>query len=101
MQAILVERDYKGIYERFALTPEEFRDMFPEVEVPAHNETDTATLAPLIHIWFCACKVGDDLWNTFFTDMEWGLPFADIFGGNLASIRTDFMKSLVDFLPTI
>ena len=28
--AILVERDYKGEYERFALTPDEFKAQFPD-----------------------------------------------------------------------
>jgi len=101
MQAILVERDYKGIYERFALTSEEFKDMFPEIEPTAHNETDTATLAPLVHIWFRTCNVGDDLWNTFFADMMWELSETDVNSGNLAYIRTDFMKPLIKYLPEI
>lgn len=75
--------------------------MFPEIEPTAHNETDTATFAPLVHIWFCTCNVGDDLWNTFFTDMMWGLSETDINSGNLAYIRTDFMKSLIKYLPKI
>lgn len=101
-RAILVERDYKGEYERFALTPEEFEKEFPETVAkgawPVH-EADTDTIAPLVHIWFAPCVVGDAAWIEHFTDMEQGLPPSDIENGNLAYVREDFMQSLKKYLP--
>ena len=100
--AILVERDYKGTYERFALTPEEFRKEFPEVFENTTNgeitETDTFTLSPLVHIWFSPTVVNSRMWKKFFTSMTWGLPSIDVECGNLAYVRIDFMKSLLPYL---
>ena len=82
MKAILIERDYKGIYERFALTPDEFIAEFPDI---ANITTQgTYTISPMVHIWYSPCIVGDNMWNLFFTDMTWGLPDTDINIGNLA-----------------
>ena len=65
-EAILIERDYKGEYERFALTPEEFKEEFPETVAKGTwpiVESGTDTIAPLVHIWFEPCTVGDDNWQ--------------------------------------
>ena len=102
--AIIIERDYKGIYERFALTPEEFRQEYPEVfeDKPDDytvSDPDSCTIAPLVHIWYRECYVGDRMWSKFFTDMTWGLPSIDTDAGNIAYIRRDMMKSLLEYLP--
>ena len=100
--AILVERDYKGNYERFALTPDEFANEYPEPVKRASGivlKADSYTISPMVHIWFSPCTVGDNDWNKFFTDMEWGLPESDIESGNLAYIRDDFFQSLKGYIP--
>lgn len=99
-KAILVERDYKGIYERFALTPEEFNKEFQpflasDMPVPT-THGDSYTLQPLVHMWYCSAEVGGEKWNSFFTDMSWELPESDIESGNLAYIREEFLQSLKD-----
>ena len=96
--AILVERDYKGIFERFALTPAEFAEEYPEV-TGYISGPDTCTLAPLVHIWFCPCKVYDNTWRTFFEDMSWGLAESDVSDRNLACVRHNMAKSLRQYLP--
>ena len=103
IDAILVQRDYKGEYERFALTPDEFKEEFPEVSklIWPIEEANTHTLRPLVHIWYSPVKVGDEQWNAFFTDMEDGLPYGDISNGNLAYIRDDFMGELKQYLPKV
>ena len=98
IKAILVERDYKGIYERFALTHEEFKEEYPEVAIDT-IESDSYTEAPLVHIWYRPCVVGDEMWNLFFNDMTWELPTIDIECGNFAYVREDMMKSLFEYLP--
>ena len=99
--AILVEMDYKGYYERFALTPEEFEKEFPKTY--AHfgpiEEGNSDTLRPMVHIWFEPCVVGDGAWKRHFTDMEEGLPESDIESGNLAYIDYNQMQSLKKYLP--
>lgn len=101
--AILIERDYKGIYERFALTPEEFKPVFPEIfeNISTYEiiSQDSYTVSPLVHIWYAPCMVGDEMWTKFFTDMSWELPLSDVENNNLSSIRIDFMKSLLPYLP--
>ena len=101
--AILIERDYKGIYERFALTPKEFKTVFPEIfedgAISEITSQDSYTTSPLVHIWYKPCVVGDDLWTKFFTDMSWELPQSDIESNNLSTARIDFMKSLLPYLP--
>lgn len=101
--AILVEMDYKGYYERFALTPEEFKEEFPDTyeNFGPIEESNSDTLRPFVHIWFEPCVVGDELWNDFFTDMELGLPESDIESGNLAYIDKDQMQSLSKYLEDI
>lgn len=101
VSVILVELDNKGYYERFALTPEEFQKEFPKAyeNFAPIEESNSITIRPLVHIWFEPCKVGDEKWNTFFTDMKEGLPESDIDSGNLAYIREDLFKSLKEYLP--
>lgn len=101
IKAVLVEMDYKGYYERFALTPEEFEKEFPETFKnfgPIHEE-NSDTLRPMVHIWFEPCVVGDGAWERHFTDMEDGLPESDIEVGNLAYIDYNQMQSLKKYLP--
>lgn len=104
INAILIERDYKGEYERFALTEEEFQKEFveqrPDIDFSNWDKTgDTFTLRSLVHIWIQETIVDSDSWNTFFTDMEEGLPESDIENGNLAYVREDLMPSLKEYLP--
>ena len=99
--AILVERDYKGEYERFALTETEFQREFPETyaRFGPIEKSDADTLRPLVHIWFCPCFVGDEVWKRFFTDMADGLPDSDIESGNLATVNKDLFGELLCYLP--
>lgn len=98
--AIIVEQDYKGEYERFALTPDEFKEQFPETyeAFGPINQPNSDTISPLVHIWFAPCEVGDDTWNKFFTDMASGLPESDIAIGNIATVREDFFGVLSPLL---
>lgn len=116
VKAVLVEMDYKGYYERFALTPEEFEKEFPETykhfgpfngvvntlekdgALSSFEHSDSDTLRPMVHIWFCSTDVGSEVWENFFTDMEWGLPESDIESGNLAYIDHNQMQSLSKYL---
>lgn len=87
MKAIIVELDYKGQYKRFAMTEEEFRRVFPTSPLEDAEDGDSDTIRPLVHIWYRSnIEVGGDVWNTFFTDMEDGLPESDIESGNLAYV---------------
>ena len=97
MNAILVELDYKGVYERYVLTPEEFDREFPGVLECNENqiiESGTYTIKPLVHIWYCPCKIGDKSWTSFFTYMEDGLPDSDVNSGNIAYVSIEKMRSL-------
>ena len=100
IKAILVEMDYKGYYERFALTPEEFEKEFPETYErfgPIEGE-DSDTISSLVHIWFEPCVVGDGSWHRHFTYMACGLPESDIESGNLAYIDYNQMQSLSQYI---
>lgn len=101
--AILVEMDYKGYYERFALTPEEFKNEFPKTfeHFSPIEESNSDTIRPLVHIWFEPCVVGDASWERHFTDMEEGLPESDIESGNLAYIDKNQMQSLSKYLEDV
>lgn len=83
---ILVELDYKGNYERFALTEAEFKRFYPNTYQTLGCEEGSDTLKPLVHIWFKKTRIGSANWINFFTDMAWGLPESDIENGNLAYI---------------
>lgn len=87
--AILVELDYKGYYERFALTEAEFKRFYPNTYKNLGCEEGTDTLKPLVHIWFKKTKVESNDWTNFFTDMAWGLPDSDVENGNLAYIEPE------------
>lgn len=104
MKAILVERDYKGEFERFALTPDEFKEQFgdflSEGSDLTKEEPGSFTVQHLVHIWYQPSDVGSEMWNRFFTDMTWGLSEGDIENKNFAYIREDFFKSLKEFLPS-
>lgn len=105
-KAILVERDYKGEFERFALTPEEFQKEYSKgLSIIAKDSEGcwsagaVYTEKTMVHIWFREAVVGDENWNRFFTDMTDGLSQSDIEAGNRAYIREDFMQSLKQYLP--
>lgn len=95
---ILVERDYKGTYERFALTPENFREDYSEFLAEAES-SGSFTIQPMVHIWFQTTTAKSAKWNEFFTDMTSGLPEADVEAGNTANIRKDmFSPELIKYL---
>lgn len=98
---ILCELNYKGDYERFALTEAEFKDVFSvfmNMDVP--NQTGSSyTLRPMVHIWYRTATLGGPDWDAFFTDMQDGLPDSDIENGICAYIREDRMSALKSFLP--
>ena len=99
--AVLVEYDDHGYYERLALTPDEFKKQFPEA--PWDDDDWFAcqgswTIKPLEHIWYCLCGIGSQSWNTFFTDMSWGLPESDIESGNLAYILNENFGELYKYV---
>ena len=97
-KVILVEEDYKSCYGRFALTEEEFKEKYPETykSFGPIIESNSDTLKPMVHIWFCPTTIGSPKWNNFFTDMEDGLPETDIEADNLAYIDLRECKSLKD-----
>ena len=70
--AILVELDYKGSYQRFALTPEEFKERYPGTYAifGPITECNSDTLKPMVHIYFSPCVVNDDKWTAFFSDSK-------------------------------
>lgn len=87
--AILVELDYKGCYERFALTEFEFKKYYPDTYKTLGCDEGSDTLKPLVHIWFKKTMTESEDWIKFFTDMSWGLPESDIESGNLAYIEPE------------
>lgn len=97
IKAVIVEEDYKGYYKRYALTVEEFRERFPET-VATFGDPDkdafSDTIKPLVHIWCMLVEIDSDMWETFFTDMLYGLPEGDIKSGNEAYIDIDECGSL-------
>lgn len=105
MRAILIERDYKGSFERYALTIHEFKTRFADElseGMPApYPEAQTWTLSPLVHMWYMEAETESPFWETFFTDMAWGLSDTDIIDNNYAEVRIDFMNVLASELPLI
>ena len=103
--AVLVEMDYKGSFGRYALTQEEFQKEFGErltEDMPAPDmEGQTFTFRPMVHAWYQMAEIGSEQWNTFFTDMEWGMSEGDIESGNLAYIDENSMKSLGVYLKQL
>lgn len=99
-RAILVELDYKGNYRRYAVTPLEFAKAFPTVMLTDESCTEELRQSgvygtgvwesrPMVHFWFAETTIGSEIWDTFFTDMAWGLPDSDIDSGNLAEVVLD------------
>lgn len=105
MKAILIERDYKGSFERYALTLHEFETKFADElleGMPApFPEAQSWTLSPLVHMWYIEAETESPFWETFFTDMAWGLSDTDIININYAEVRIDLMNDLVSELPLI
>ena len=96
--AVIIEIDYKGSYERFALTPDEFSEEFKYyilegMSEPA-REGSTFTLRPLVHAWYMLTEVGSVTWNEFFSERACGLPESDARSGNAAYISLDDTLSL-------
>ena len=96
--AVIIEIDYKGSYERFALTPDEFSEEFkyyiPRGMSKPTSEGSTFTLRPLVHAWYMLTEVGSLTWNEFFTERACGLPESDERSGNHAYISLDDTLSL-------
>lgn len=90
-KAVIIERDYKGCYERFALTIKEFSNAFPMCPNPCEKWI-SYTVKPMVHITYVMVEVGNDMWTSFFSDMELWLPESDIASNNMASIRFDYMN---------
>ena len=103
--AVLIEVDRKGYLQRYALTPKEFRETFAErlgTDMPtSQDKWQIYELRPMVQLWYCNATVGDELWNTFFTDMEYGLSEGDITAGNMAYIEHGEMKELSQYLPNM
>lgn len=97
---VIVELDYKGSYNRYALTLQEFIDEFDELiqkDMPRPTEQgDSYTLRPLVHMWYKLVEIGNSYWKKFFTDMAFELPESDIEKGNLAHLDFENLKSLKD-----
>lgn len=91
IKAVAVELDYKGEYVRFALTFEDFIKEFSDYDIPLKPAYKgfSATLSPLVHVWYILTEVNSDFWQTFFSDMEHGLPLSDIEIGNLAYVSVE------------
>lgn len=102
---ILVELDYKGNYERFALTEAEFKKFYPDTYKTLGCDEGSDTLRPLVHIWFKKTHTESEDWINFFTDMTWGLPESDIKNGNLAYIDPEnaltFRNILLQYVKQI
>lgn len=91
---VMVERDYKGYYERGITTIDDFQLEYPDSGIPC-IDSDTDTLRPMVHIWY-KCPKSEDEIDTFLSDMEEGLPQCDIDSGNIAYLRKDlFGKELM------
>lgn len=83
--AIIIEKDYKGYFIRYALTQKDFTRRFPDFPAPT-RVWESDTLRPLVHISYTETELNSPLWKTFFTDMAWELPESDIESGNLAYV---------------
>lgn len=100
---ILIEKDYKGSFSRFALTEEEFSMEYPQVwdDMGGYFNTEynnTYTLRPLVHIYYEKSTIGSERWKEFFTNMEWGLCESDIETDNLAYVCSSQCKSLTSIV---
>lgn len=95
---VIVQLDYKGSYNRYALTLEEFKNEFEELleeDMPYPSDRGEAyTLRPMVHVWYRLSEVESRYFEIFFTDMSYGLPASDAEDENLAYIDFDAMTSL-------
>ena len=110
---VMVEREYDGSFERFALTDIEFFQKYGledyGIALPAPSRklnsftisrkyTHAITVQqPRVVIRYKLAYIGSDEWNAFFTDMTYGLPEKDVANKNFAYIRTDLMESLTSY----
>lgn len=97
--AVLIEQDYKGCYERYALTLEEFRNDFErfldDMLPPTNTEGNIYTIRPGVHLWYKQTTIGSPEWDEFFTDLSSGLPDSDINDTNLAHVEYEYMNELI------
>lgn len=96
-KAVLMERDYKGCIERFALTPLEFEKEYASArpDMPKPQDGGCAwCIRPMVYLWYALTDIGSQMWNTFFTDMTWGQTEGDIESGNLPSLAPHLAESL-------
>ena len=97
---VLVELNYKGIHNRYALTIQEFNEKFHEsLQNDMAKPTDQSgsyTLSSLIHIWYLVVEKNDHYWERFFSDMTYGIPESDIEKGKIAHIDFPSLQSLKD-----
>lgn len=105
LDIVIVERDYKGFFERYALTLDEFHKEFASelsegMPVPGF-QGESYTLQSLVHMWYQTTMLGSDLWAKFFSDMSYGLSESDIESDNLAYIRDDLFQSLYGLHATL
>lgn len=103
-EAVLIEVDYKGNYERFAMTRQQFSERYKEyldenMKEPSALSGNTYEFRPMVHMWYKSCDIGSSQWNDFFTDMSCGLSESDLESGNVAEVKEDLMGALADFLP--
>lgn len=90
--AVIIEKDYKGTYSRYALTAEEFEHKYQNFDnnIPAPTIKGIGyTTRPLVHMWYQLVKTDSELWTQFFTNMFWGLPESDIENNNPAYVALD------------
>lgn len=105
IEAVIIERNYKGSHERYALTVDEFKERYgyylqEGMAMPKDGDFEAYTLAPMVHIGYTLTTVGSSLWNTFFSDMSYGLTEGDIEEGNLAYVRESFFMSLKKYIKS-
>lgn len=100
---VIIERDYKGSFERFALTGAEFFSKYaisnPDMPEPMQMY-QSYTLKPMVHLNYRLTTIGSIEWNRFLSDMQYGLSESDIDNHVKANIRLDLMDSLIPFLPS-
>ena len=98
MNVVIVEIDYKGEYERFALTVEDFTKDYAnvyDIQIPIKHAPVTWTLRPMVHGYCSLVEIGDNIWNEFMNDMFWGLPFSDVQNGNAAYVNYDKFSRII------
>ena len=103
MPVVIIERDYKGEFERFALTGVEFFLKYGNeyADMPEPNDTyQSYTLKPMVHVCYRLTTINSAEWNRFFTDMQYGLSESDIANRVKAHIRLDLMDNMIPFLPS-